>query len=370
MDIKPFMLERYFDEQGEFSAEYLLSASDPETFRTEVIVALADGESSKLWRELRLGYTESQGHPLLREEVSNLYGDTITPRDVLVCTPEEGIFISMHAILNSGDNIIVTTPAYQSLYEVAGYIGCGVGMWAPDPLTWHFETSELKGKSFKLLVCNFPHNPTGALPSRRDFDDMIEIARKNDAYIFSDEMYRFLEYNPSKRLPSVSEVYEKGISLCGMSKIFGLPGLRIGWLTTKDKEIFQRLVRFKDYTTICSSAPSEILAIIALRNREIIIKRNLGIIENNLKVLRLFSGRHAGLFSWVEPKAGTVVFPKLNSEVSIDQLCADLLRTKNTLLVPGTKFKWGGNRFRIGLGRRNFSQALGKFEEFLADYSL
>lgn len=373
MDIRPFALERYFDEQDELNIKYLLSASDPETLRMETLLALADPVLIELWRNLRLGYTESQGHPLLRKEVSNLYSDVITPGDVLICTPPEGIFIAMHAILNQDDAVIVTCPGYQSLYEIAVSLGCGIIPWTPYETAWHFDTDLLrimKKVPVKLLVMNFPHNPTGALLSRGTFDETIAFARENDAYIFSDEMYRFLEYDPSKRLPSVSEVYERGISLCGMSKVFGLAGLRIGWLTTQDQELFQRLVRFKDYISICSSGPSEILAIIALRVRDIIIERNLGIIKENLGLLRNFFAAHAGLFSWVEPAGGTVAFPKLNSKISIDRLCADLLKSKGTLLVPGSKFQWPGNRFRIGLGRKNFPEALAKFEEYLLETHL
>ncbi|MBI4225349.1 MAG: aminotransferase class I/II-fold pyridoxal phosphate-dependent enzyme [Candidatus Sungbacteria bacterium] len=370
MNIRPFALERYFDEQEELSAQYLLSASDPETLRMDALLALADEESFRLWRNLSLGYTESQGHLLLRKEVSNLYNDAITPEKVLVCTPEEGIFIAMHALLNPGDDMIVASPCYQSLYEIARYMGCTIGWWVPNPVTWRFNPGELpllKQGTLKLLVFNFPHNPTGALPSRREFDEIIMFARKNDAYIFSDEMYRFLEYDPSKRLPSVSEVYEKGISLCGMSKIFGFPGLRIGWLTAQDKVVFQRLVRFKDYTTICSSAPSEILALMGLRKRDLIVRHNLEIIEKNLNRWHEFCRIRPGLFSEENPAAGTVIFPRLNSDISIDELCADLHRTKNALLVPASKFHWGGNRFRIGLGRINFPEALAVFEEFLRE---
>lgn len=198
MNIDRFDLERYFDERDELSVSYLLSPSDPETYRMSELILLADDESFDLWMGLRLGYTESQGHPLLREEVSRLYNNAITPDKVLICTPEEGIFIAMNAILNREDRVVVTYPAYQSLSEVAEYLDCDVAAWMPNRDTWHFEIDDLKelmlNKTTKLLVINFPHNPTGELPSRREFEEIIALAQENDVFVFSDEMYRFLEY--------------------------------------------------------------------------------------------------------------------------------------------------------------------------------
>lgn len=132
--------------------------------------------------------------------------------------------------------MICTFPGYQSLYEVAESLGCEVTKWQPDEdNNWRFDPEFLIKNiktNTKLLIINFPHNPTGYLPLKEDFNQILKIAKEYNLYVFSDEMYRFLEYNPEDRLPSACEVYDKAIVLFGMSKTFGLAGLRIGWLAT------------------------------------------------------------------------------------------------------------------------------------------
>jgi len=290
MEIATFQLERYFAKH-EFSARYLLSSSDCEALSLVDLLGMADSEMTRLWADLRLGYTESSGHPLLRKEIANLYPGIID-KDVLVVVPEEGIFLLMHALLEAGDHVVCTFPGYQSLYEVARSIGCQVSTWEPDEeREWYFDVGELAHKmrgNTKLVVVNFPHNPTGYVPSRKDFIALVEIVRHQGAYLLSDEMYRFLEVEDGFTLPAACELYERAYSLFGLSKTFGLPGLRIGWLSSRDSEGLNQISRLKDYTTICSSAPSEILAMIALRNQGGIIAQQTERVRKNVAVLDSF----------------------------------------------------------------------------------
>ena len=229
--------------------------------------------------------------------------------------PEEGIYIALNSILQAGDHVICTFPGYQSLYEVAQGLGCQVTRWEPEEQHgWRFDPDFLEKNirpNTRLVIVNFPHNPTGSYPSIEDYQKIVDLARKNDLYLFSDEMYRFLEYDPALKLPSACEVYEKAVSLFGMSKTFGMAGARIGWLVTKDAGLYQKMAAFKDYTTICSSAPSEILSIIALRSKEVIIGRHLARIKRNLALLDAFFEEFGDRFAWVKPKAGTIAFPRL-----------------------------------------------------------
>lgn len=368
MKLKPFELERYFAEY-EFSVKYLLSPSDNEPLSQKGLLGMADPKTKNLWDNLKLGYTESQGHPLLRDEIAILY-KKVNRDNILIAAPEEGIFITLSTILEKGDHVICPFPGYQSLYEIAGGIGCEVTKWKPDESQgWSFDPKFLEKsikKNTKLIIINFPHNPTGYLPSVEDFTRIIEIARKHNIYLFSDEMYRFLEYNAKDRLPSACEIYDKAIVLFGMSKTFGLPGLRIGWLVTKDKELYQRIVSFKDYTTICSSAPSEILALIALKNGDKIIKKHLARIKKNLTVLDSFFKRNKTLFSWVRPKAGTISFPKLNIQQDSFEFCETLVKKTGIMIVPSTVFYYDNKHVRIGFGRDNFPEALVKFESYIS----
>jgi aspartate/methionine/tyrosine aminotransferase len=217
----------------------------------------------------------------------------------------------------------------------------------------------------KLLIINFPHNPTGYLPSAEDFRRIIRIAEKSGAYVFSDEMYRFLELNCEQTLPSACEVYGRGISLFGMSKTFGLAGARLGWLISKDKTLYEKMLAFKDYTTICSSAPSELLSLIALRSKDKIIPRHLSRIRKNLSVLRSFFSRQSNRFSWVSPTAGTVGFARILGGESSTNFCERVVQEAGIMLLPSIVYGYGDKHFRVGFGRENMPEALGKLENYL-----
>ncbi|MEX2115875.1 MAG: aminotransferase class I/II-fold pyridoxal phosphate-dependent enzyme [Bacteroidota bacterium] len=371
MNLPNFALERYFSKH-EFSARYLLSSSDCESLSVQDLLGMADSATRKLWDSLTLGYTESAGHPLLRREIANLY-KTVWPDDVLVLTPEEGIFIAMNALLERGDHAIILVPAYQSLYEVPKGLGAEVTRWEleTDGVRWKLDFAFLERHikpSTKLLVINFPHNPTGFHVDAGFLKNIVDLAREKNIIIFSDEMYRYSEYRSDDRLPGVCDLYEKGITLGGLSKSFALPGLRMGWLATKDQEIMKKLRSFKDYTTICSSAPSEILAIMALRARDRIIDRTLTIIEDNLGHADQFFARFHRHFEWIRPLASPVAFPRLKGTDSIERFCDKLVETKATMLVPGSLFDFPGNHFRVGLGRKNFPEGLTKLGEFVEEH--
>lgn len=361
-------LERYFAKY-EFHVRYLLSSSDCESIIMAELLQLADSECLALWENLRLGYTESQGHPLLRQEISGLYNN-INPGDILTVVPEEGIFIVMNTILSRGDHIIVTTPAYQSLYEIAVTLGCTVTKWPLFPQNGHWVLDiEFLRKALtentKMLIMNFPNNPTGFLPTQAFFQKLMQLVKEKDIYLFSDEMYRYLEHDETRRLPSVADIYTKGISLSGFSKAFGLPGLRIGWLTTKDRKLMEHFQVFRDYTTICSSAPSEILGIIALRNKDKIIQRNRRIIRENLHTSRNFFSKHSDIFEWLEPEAGSIAFPGLKLPMPVSVFCETAIREKNIMILPGTVFEHDGNHFRVGYGRTNLQEALNELGQLL-----
>ncbi len=217
----------------------------------------------------------------------------------------------------------------------------------------------------KLIVINFPHNPTGATISEEDLKKIAGMARRNNAILFSDEMYRFLEYDRACRTSSACDLYENAVSLFGMSKSFALAGLRIGWLTSKNDELMKRFVTFKDYTTICNNAPGEVLAIMALRAKKKIFERNLEIIDRNLKMLDDFFAAHTGLFKWHKPEASPIAFPELKSDIGASRFCLDLVEKKGVLLLPAEQYDYDGNNFRIGFARKNMPEALAKFKEFV-----
>lgn len=367
MKINDFKLERFFAKY-EFTAPYLLCSSDCESFSVKELLDLEKGSEEEL-KKLWLGYTESQGSPKLREEIVKLYKTIKTEEIIVFAGAEEGIFIFMNVLLQKGDHVIVQFPAYQSLYEIANSIGCEVTDWVMnDENKWKLDIEFLKKnikENTKTIIMNFPHNPTGYLPSKQKFNQIIEIAKEKNIHVFSDEVYRLLEYDKNNILPAMADCYEKGLSLGVMSKTFGLAGLRIGWIATKDKELFKKIASFKDFTSICNSAPSEFLSILALKHKEHLVKRNLGIIENNLELLDNFFEMYNHLFDWVRPKAGSIAFPRIRFNKNAEEFCMDLLKRKGVLLLPSPLYDYDNKHFRIGFGRKDMPASLKKLEEYI-----
>jgi aspartate/methionine/tyrosine aminotransferase len=367
----PFALERFFA-RHEFSARYLLSTSDCEGLAMADLLADAEPKLQERWGGLRLGYTESQGLPELRTEIATLY-ESVNPADILVAAPEEAVFLAMNALLEPGDHVICTFPGYQSLYQLALSIGCRVTFWEPSGGEgWRFDPAWLEKNlrpDTKLVVWNFPHNPTGALPTAADFARMIAAASAAGAWVFSDEMYRLLEPSADLRLPAAVDRYERAVSLSGMSKAFGLAGLRIGWVATHDAELLERMKALKDYTTICSSAPSELLALMALRSRDAIVAAHRERVRQNIRAAGEFFGRHPSRFSWVPPRAGTVCLPRLQPQswglTGAEEFCERVLHDAGVLLLPSTVYGYGNDHFRLGLGREDFVVGLGALEAYV-----
>jgi aspartate/methionine/tyrosine aminotransferase len=366
MRLPDFKLERYFA-QHEFSAPYLLCASDCESMALGELMALEPGAAEQ-FNTLWLGYTESLGHPQLREAITTLYTQ-IAPSQVLVhAGAEEAIFNFMHVALQTGDQIVVHAPYYQSLGEVARSIGADVSEWQGDPTrSWALDLDTLRAlltPRTKVVVLNVPHNPTGFLPDHAFAQELVALAEQHGFTLFADEVYRGLELDPADRLPCFADLSEQAVSLGVMSKTYGLAGLRIGWIATRNQPIFEAMAAFKDYTTICNSAPSEFLATLALRHADKIVERNLALIRDNLNRLDAVFGAAPDLIAWQRPRAGPIAFPAL-LRGSVDSFCTDLLDRTGVLLLPGTLYGPGYNAFRVGYGRRYAPEALERLAGYL-----
>ena len=366
MRIADFTLERYFA-RWEFAVRYVLCASDVQPVSLHELIALADDDARDRWEKLSLGYTESLGLPVLRDEIASLYHGLTADDVITFAGAEEGIFLAMHALLSAGDHAVVVWPAYQSLYEVAQSIGASVTLVALDPTDWSLDVDAVAAAmrpNTRVIVVNSPHSPTGAQLRGDQLARLTSIAELHGATLFSDEVYRFLEHG-APALPPAAECSERAMSLGVMSKAFGLAGIRIGWLAMRDAAIRKRIAALKDYTTICNAAPSEILALIGLRARGQLVGRARTIIDANLGLLDAFFQRFAGRVQWVRPVAGSVCFPRLVDGDS-DAFAAELVEREGVLLLPASRFGYSGNNFRLGYGRADMPAALERLETYLS----
>ena len=410
MQIAPFKLEQYFAKH-EFTAKYMLSSSDCDGFPMDHILKQATEDELHLWNNLTLGYTEGLGSLFLREAICKFYKKA-KPENVMVASPGELSFILMNvlmqrdgdtqvqsgAIVKGKPHAVVISPAYQSLYQVLESLDCEISYWKPQSKEmvcseatscgenssevklygnnggWNYDVEELRKlvrKDTRLIVINFPHNPTGAYITCEQLNEIVEIARSCGAYLYSDEMYRELIIKDGiEALPSVSDIYEKGVSLWGTAKSFGLAGLRTGWFVSQDRELLSKIHSFKDYLSICSSAPSEVLTTIALKHAEKFVGPNIEKIKGNVALFKeaVNAGKLPFVKSFVEPVAGSVAFVEIEpakAEYLLGwqpktalEFSDAIVEKYGIMTVPAPMFECEGEYLRIGFGRENFRYVL------------
>ena len=372
MKINDFKLEVFFGKH-EFTAPYLLTQSDCASMSINDLLNFEPG-AKEAFLEGGLGYTEVPGNPALRKVISDLY-TKMTPENIIVhAGAQEPIFNFMNVILDKGDHVICQFPIYQSLFEIPSSIGCEVSKWSieQEENGWVMDVKKLEQlikPNTKLIALNSPNNPTGYTFTKEEIAAIVEIARKHDIYVFCDEVYKGVELDGDKR-PWFADCYEKGVSLGVMSKAYGLAGLRIGWLATRDKELNKQLIKMKHYTSICSSGPSEFLSIVALKHSDEILERNVDIIKSNLKIAEEFFMRYPNLFEFNRPMAGPIAFIKMNIATPIAEFCDTLVEESGVLLLPSSIYSFQGQYFRMGFGRANFVESLKKFEDYLIEKNM
>jgi len=370
MKINDFKLEVFFG-QHEFSAPYLLTQSDCEAMSIKELLSYED-DSTDQFLNSWLGYTEVPGDPKLRETIATLYTSMNDENIIVHAGAQEPIFNFMNVLLNEDDHVITQFPIYQSLFEVANAIGCEVAKWELEENhnQWIMDINKLKEliqPNTKLIVLNSPNNPTGYTFTKDQLLEIVAIAKEKDIYIFCDEVYKGIELDGEKR-PWLADLYDKGVSLGVMSKAYGLPGLRIGWLALKDQDLINKLIKMKHYTSICSSAPSEQLSIIALKHGEQILERNVSIIKDNLLIAESFFNKYKDLFTFYKPIAGPVAYIKLNEKYNVETFCKDLIRKQGVLLLPASIYDQDCNFFRMGFGRKNFKDNLNQLDQYLEEH--
>ncbi|MBT1188410.1 pyridoxal phosphate-dependent aminotransferase [Streptomyces sp. CJ_13] len=367
-----FRLETYFS-RWEFTARHHLTASDVQTTTLGELLALADDKDRDAFENLSLGYTQTFGDPALREVIAQTYEHAEADDVICFAGAEEAIYLAMNVLLDAGDHAVVVTPNYQAA-ETVPLALCEVTGVALDPdRDWALDLDEVAAAirpNTRLVSVNFPNNPTGKIIDAADFTALARLCDERGIHLFSDEVYRGLERDPARALPQATDLSERALSLNVTSKSLGLPGLRIGWITCRDRALLSRLERAKHYTTICNSAPSEVLARIALKARDTILDRNRGRIEANLPAFEAFFAEFAHDFEWQAPDGGCVAYPRYLGTDGVESFCIRLVEEAGVLLLPASIYRseltaTPTDRFRIGLGRRDPEEGLAAFADFL-----
>jgi aspartate/methionine/tyrosine aminotransferase len=385
--VKPFALERYFAKH-EFSAPYLLSPSDTEARTLSDLLSRADQECRHLWHSLALGYTESRGLPALRTaiaafvcETNHVPHGTLTADDVLVFScAEEAIYTVARVLIRRDDRVACIWPAYQSLFQVATECGAVVN---PIPARivdgkWDMRAEDIEvavPAGTRLVVANIPHNPTGMVPSNASWRRLYDQTLDSGGILFSDEVYRPLVGGGDTLPPSPALSNENtSVTLGSVSKAFGLAGVRIGWVATKDQTLLTDLETYKDYTTICASAPAEVLALIALRDWRSIVEEQQAIIAHNSGIFDEFMKDVSNLIEPAPIASGTTCFPRWRGPGTALEMAERAVESSGIMVLPGDTFDPEAigpddgdlrQRFRVGLGRRSFPDVISRFRDHL-----
>ncbi|MFY9238221.1 MAG: pyridoxal phosphate-dependent aminotransferase [Roseovarius sp.] len=367
-----FRLETHFA-KWEFTARHHMTASDAEAMRLDELLAMASDADREAFERMWLGYTETWGAPDLRAEIAQTYAGRRAEDVLCFAGASEGIFAANTVLLEQTDHAIVVTPNYQS-HESMPLAICeatGVPLDANDG--WSLDIDRVRAAirpNTKLVTINFPHNPTGAILPLERYRALIELCRSHGIWILHDEIFHGLGPVSAQHLPFIADEYERGLSLGVMSKSYGLPGLRVGWIACQDREVLSKMERLKHYISICNSGPSERLARIALKARDRIIARNCAIVEENLPKWDAFFARHEDLFEWARPDGSCMGYPRYLGADGVDGFARDLVEKAGVLVLPSTIYsselgETPTDRFRIGFGRKGLDEGLAAMDAYL-----
>ena len=366
MKIETFKMER-MQSTWENVVEYNLSESGVHPLALAEFLSPEELDGLK---HIPVGYTQSNGTEELRERIRALYPG-IGPGGILATAgSSEANYLLIWSLIERGDEVLFELPNYMQMWGLLRGFGANVKPfrlreelgWQPDP----DEIAKLVTPKTKLIVLTNPNNPTGAVLSARSMAEIVAQADKVGAWILADEVYQGAELS-GVRTPSFFGRYDKVLAVNGLSKAYGLPGLRVGWIAGPD-DVIARTWPYHDYTTISMSALSDRLAVIALSpgNRERILARTQGILNRNFPVLDRWLKAQDGLFAYRPPQAGAICYARYDLRINSTELVEKIIREKSVLLVPGDHFEMDGClRFGYGPEEPYLLAALGRVAETL-----
>ncbi len=343
-----------------------LAASDSESWSISELLALAGAEDRARWDEMKLSYGDPNGADWLRSRIAETY-DTIDAAQVIGCAgAQEALSIALRAIVQPGDHAIMVLPAYRPSELALTGLCETTGLALDASRGWALDLDRLAAAirpSTRLVLVNFPNNPTGKLIDPVEYAALVALCERHGLWLVNDEVYRQIDRDPAQRLPCVADVYERGVSIDAMSKSYGLPGLRIGWLACRDPGLLAKATRLKQMDSLCLAGPSELLADIALGAREHMLARNRAIAEANLQTVGRFIAAHPGLLSWHRPEGGVVGFARYHGADGVEAFATRMAREAGVLVLPSSV--WHSalaalpiDRFRLGFGRLGCPEAL------------
>ncbi len=350
MKIKPFGVEIWMNE-FETQCKYNLAETCVASLTVEELINLS-GKGNSILEELlpmKLTYGEIEGSIRLRESISTLYQNQAI-ENIVVTHGAIGANALVHeAMVSEGDHVISICPTYQQHYSIPESYGAEVEiLWLKPENNFLPDLIELKSmlrSSTKLIVLNNPNNPTGALMMGEYLDNFIDVIAPSGAYVLCDEVYRGTNQEGTGFAPAMADIYDKGISVSSMSKVFSLAGIRLGWIAGP-REVLESVMIRRDYNTISVGMIDDYFASLALENKEKIIERSQNITRGNLKILDEWVSNEPSI-TYIKPKSGTTALLRYDLDMTSRDLCIQLLQKTGVMFTPGSVMEMEG-WLRIG----------------------
>ena len=370
---RDFALARFL---GTFSghARHDLSASESATLTLSFLLEMADSDDQHRWQTLDFGYADPHGAPWLRNAIANRYQNLDTSNVLCCAGAQEGLTCVMRALLASGDHAIVVVPIYQPSEQAVTSICETTGVALRDQDDWQLDLDAVAAAirpETRLVLINFPNSPTGAAINPALLSSLVDLCRHHGLWLVNDEVYRSVSSDPALSAPPVSEIYERGVSIDAVSKGFGLPGLRVGWILCQHKVLFQKVLLAKSALSSCLATPSEVLAHIALKAEATIVRRNKAVAHSNRQRLLALLHRHPDVLDGIGSSDAVLAFPRYRGADGADSFARRLVRDAGVLVLPSSLWhsplaSVPADRLRIGLGRVEAGLALTALDEYLA----
>lgn len=371
MKIKPFAVEEWMN-AWEVGAKYNIAETCVDSISMNDLFELTGEDKTEFLNRLcarRLSYGDIEGLPEFRKGVCGLY-KTLNIENIV---PTHGASGANHhvfySLISPGDRVVSIMPTYQQLYSIPESYGADVQILHLSKENNYLPDLEklrrLVTPKTKMICINNPNNPTGALMSEQMLREIVEIARSADAWILCDEVYRHLSQEDGW-CPSIVDLYEKGISVSSMSKVFSLAGLRLGWIATHDMSVVKSCLSHRDYNLVSCGVFDEMLAAAALKHRDKLLERSRKIVRENLQILDDWVGSEPHV-SYVKPEAGTTALVYYDLDISSYEFCEEMYKKTGAFVTPGDCFEVP-HSMRIGYayGKQDLIDGLKAISEYIA----
>lgn len=366
--LQPQTAQQFFDRPEVENAKVNLSASAVESISLNELLAISP-TAEEDFRNTNIDYSTRHGSPILLDYISRHY-KTVKVNNIIVTSGlDDALGMLSLALLEKGDRVVVLSPTYPPHQQLPIRFGASMIPWrATEDTNWIPDLDELRklvALPTRMVIVGFPQNPTGFMPDGAFAMEMIEIVTNSGAILISDEIYAGLTPGADFSGSNLADKNDQVISLNGLSKTYGLPGLRVGWIASENQAVISKIKATRDLFNAYLPTPIEVLARIALENKDLLYKRNAAIVTAGAEAATEFFQQHNDLFRWTPPAAGVLSFPKWLGPDGARNLSERLIAEASIAFAPGQSFDAGDNNLRLSIGQKPVIEGLDRLHDFL-----